>query len=101
MGCQSIDAYLQTIDLPIDQIDAVIVASHLTIRLCHKRLSVRDLLTDKRKVGKSIAAPGRIFRQLLIDDGNLPLQPGLLFLLGTNILSIRPLPHGKKRNHQQ
>ena len=77
------------VDFQLSKIDVIIQFPDLTVTFRHKFLSVCDLLSDEVQVGQHGIALGCILRQLTVDDGNLPLKPGLLLLLDLGILRRR------------
>ena len=77
------------VDFQLSKIDVIIQFPDLTVTFRHKFLPVCDLLSDEVQVGQHGIALGCILRQLTVDDGNLPLKPGLLLLLDLGILRCR------------
>ena len=88
MGCQGVHPRLQTVNLPLLEVDVIRYLLDLAIAFRNHCLSVRHLFPDECQVGKHRIATRRIFGQLLIDYRYFTLKLGLFLLLCLCILGI-------------
>ena len=88
MSGQGIHARLDLTDFLLLAGNLFGILLYLLVTFCNKILSVGDLLLDKRKIRKHIRTLGGVLRELLVNDRYLALQPGLLFFLSLDILSL-------------